>query len=132
LGEARQMAERAIALAQDAADQIHEAGAWSNLAESFVWSGDLLAAKPPCEKTLELFATTAPELLVSSFGFDLWMLSSALAGLLELMLGRPDRTLETEDRLVKRAGSSSHRYSKAFGMVLVSFNAILRRDLGKP
>jgi hypothetical protein len=130
-GEARQLAERAIALAQDGADRIHEAGARHNLAEYFVWSGDLLAAKPQCEKALELLATAAPESLISSFGFDLWMLCSALAGLVELLLGRPDHSLETEDRLLERAGSSSHRYSKTFGMFLVSSISTVRRHLGK-
>jgi tetratricopeptide (TPR) repeat protein len=131
-GEARQLAERAIALAsQDAADWIYEAGARHNLAESFVWSGDPLAAKPQCKKALELLATAAPELLVSSFGFDLWMLISALAGLVELLLGRPDHSLETEDRLIERAKSSSHRYSKAFGTFLACSISTVRRDLGK-
>jgi tetratricopeptide (TPR) repeat protein len=130
-GEARPLAERAIALAQDAADRIHEAAARHNLAESFVWSGDPLAAKPQCEKALELLATAAPELLISSFGFDLWMLSSALGGLVELLLGRPDHSLETEDRLLERAGSSSHRYSRAFGIFLVCSISTVRRHLGK-
>jgi tetratricopeptide (TPR) repeat protein len=131
LGEARQLAERAIALAQSVGDQIQEAGAWHNLGESCFWSGDLLAAKARCDKALELFAAVPPEVLVRLFGFDLWMLSPCFARAVELILGRPDCSLEWEDRVVERAGSSSHMYSKAFGMFVASFTAMIRRDLSK-
>jgi tetratricopeptide (TPR) repeat protein len=130
-GEARQLAERAIALAQSVDDPIQEGGAWYNLAESFFWSGDLVAAKARCEKASELLADVAPELLVSSVGFDLWILSRGLMGFAELILGRPDCSLEWENRMVERAGSSCHIYSKTFGMVMASFIAIIRRDLAK-
>ena len=129
--EARQLAERAIALAQSVDDQIQEGGAWHNSAESCFWSGDLLAAKARCEKASELLAEIPPELLVSLFGFDVYTLSSWLAGLVEVILGRPNRSREWENRVVERAGSSSHAYSKAYGMVVVSFIATVRRDLGK-
>ena len=127
--EARELAERAIALAQSARNQIQEGGAWYNLAESLFWSGDLLAAKARSEKALEMLAGVPPELLVSLFGFDLWMLSSFILGAVESLLGRPDRSLDWEHRLLARAGSSSHLFSKAFGMSLVSLNATVRRDL---
>jgi hypothetical protein len=55
-GEARKLAERGIALAQSVGDQIQQAGAWHNLAESLFWSGDLLAARARGEKALELLA----------------------------------------------------------------------------
>jgi hypothetical protein len=42
-----------------------------------------------------------PELLVSLFGFDLWMLSSWILGAVELLLGRQDRSLDWENRLVE-------------------------------
>jgi tetratricopeptide (TPR) repeat protein len=129
--EARQLAERAMALAQSVDDQTQQAGAWHNLAESFFWSGDLLAAKARCEKASELLAGVTAEVLVSLFGLDLWILISWLAGLVEVILGRPDRSLEWENRVLERAGSSSHMYSKAFGMVVVSLSATIRRDLGK-
>jgi predicted ATPase len=129
--EARQLAERAIALAQSIGDQIQEAGAWHNLAESCFWSGDLVAAKQWCEKALGLLADVPPELLVSSFGHDLWMISSHIAGIVELILGRPDCLVEWENRLIERAGSSTHIYSKALGMVAASWITAIRRDLGK-
>jgi class 3 adenylate cyclase/tetratricopeptide (TPR) repeat protein len=129
--EARQLAEEAIALAQSVDDQILEGGAWHNLAESCFFSGDLVAAKARCEKALGLLANVPPELLVSLFGLDLWMISSHFAGVIELILGRPDRSLEWENRLVERAGSSSHVYSKALGMVAAGWIATVRRDLGK-
>jgi predicted ATPase len=78
-----------------------------------------------------LLANVPSELLVSSFGVDLWMVSSSVIASAELILGRPNRSLEWENRVVKRAGSSSHIYSKTFGMAMVSFIAIIRRDLGK-
>src|SRR5262249_5917918 len=40
--EARQLAERALALAQNVDDQIQEAAAWYNLGESCFWSGNLV------------------------------------------------------------------------------------------
>ncbi len=129
--EARQLAERAIGLAKSIGDQIQEAGAWHNLAESCFWSGDLVAAKQWCEKALGLLADVPPELLVSSFGHDLWMISSHIAGIVELILGRPDGLVEWENRLVQRAGSSTHMYSKALGMVAASWITAIRRDLGK-
>jgi class 3 adenylate cyclase/tetratricopeptide (TPR) repeat protein len=135
--EARQLTERGIALAHSIGDQIQEGGAWYNLAESFFWSGDLLAFKAQGEKASELLAGVPPEVLVSlfgfdlSFGFDLWMLVPWLAGLVELILGRPDRSLEWENRLVERAGSSSHIYSKAFGIFVANWIAALTRDLGR-
>jgi tetratricopeptide (TPR) repeat protein len=130
-GEARQLAEREIALAQSIDNQIQEAGAWETLAESFFWSGDLLAAQPRLEKALELLADVAPELLVSSFGFDLWTLSSSVLAVVELILGRPDRSLEWENRLVERAVSSSHMSSKALATNMTSWLAAMRRDLSK-
>jgi tetratricopeptide (TPR) repeat protein len=129
--EAWQLAERAITLAQSVDDRIQEGGAWYNLAESFFWSGDLLAAKARGEKARELLADVPPESLVSLFGLDLWINSSWIMATVELILGRPDCSLEWEYRLVERAESSSHMFSKAFGMVVVSFIATIRRDLGK-
>jgi class 3 adenylate cyclase/tetratricopeptide (TPR) repeat protein len=129
--EARQLAERAIGLAQSIGDQIQEAGAWHNLAESFFWSGDLVAAKERSEKALELLEQVRAEQLVSLFGHDLWMISSHIAGIIELILGRPDRLVKWENRLVERAGLSTHTYSKALGMVACSWITAIRRDLGK-
>ncbi len=129
--EARQLAERAIALAQSIGDQIQEAGAWHNLAESCFWSGDLVATKEWCEKALGLLADVPLELLVSSFGHDLWMITSHIAGIVELILGRPDCLVEWENRLVQRAELSTHMYSKALGMVAASWITAIRRDLGK-
>jgi tetratricopeptide (TPR) repeat protein len=129
--EARQLAEQGIALAQSVGDQIQEEGAWYNLGESFFWSGDLLAAKPRCEKALELLAAVQPELLVSLFGFDPWLNSANKLGGIELILGRPDCSLEWENRLGERGGSSSHMLSKALTMRMASHFAMLRRDLGK-
>lgn len=131
MGEARELAERAITLAQSAGDQIQEAGAWHNLAESLFWSGNLMAAKAPCKKSSELLAERAPELLLSLFGFDISTISSWLAGLVELILGRPDHSVVWENRLVERAGSSPHMLSKAYGLVVVSFIASVRRDIDK-
>jgi class 3 adenylate cyclase/tetratricopeptide (TPR) repeat protein len=130
-GEARQLAERGIALAQNVDDRIQEGGAWHNLAEAFFWSGDLLAAKARCEKALVLLAELSPELLVSLFGSDLWTLSSHFAGVVELILGRPDRSLESENRVLERAGSSSHMLSKAWAMFFASQIAVIRRDLSE-
>jgi len=130
-GEARLLAEQGIALAQSIDDQTQEGGAWHNLAESFFWSGDLLAARPRCEKALEILEKVPPELLVSLFGCDLWMLSPWLMGTSELILGRADRSRECENRIVERAGSSSHVYSKAGAMFVVSFVATVRRDLSE-
>jgi class 3 adenylate cyclase/tetratricopeptide (TPR) repeat protein len=129
--ELRQVSERGIALARSIGDQIQEGGAWHNLAESFFWSGDPLAAKTRCEKAWELLAPLPPESLVPLFGFDLWMFSSWILGLVELILGRPNRSLEWQNPVLERAGSSSHMLSKAFGMITVSDLAILRRDLGR-
>ena len=129
--EARQLAERAIALAQSVDDQVQGAGAWHNLGESNFWSGDLVEAKARCEKASELLTDVPSELLVSLFGIDLRILISWLAGLVELILGTPERSLEWENQLVERAGSSPHMYSKAFGMVVVSLSATIRRDLSK-
>jgi tetratricopeptide (TPR) repeat protein len=129
--EARQLAEEAIALAQSVDDQIQEGGAWHNLAESCFFSGDLVAAKARCEKAFGLLADVPPELLVSLFGLDLWMISSHFAGVVELILGRPDRSLEWQNRLVERAGSSSHMYSEALGMLAAGWIATNRRDLGE-
>ena len=131
LNEARELAERAIALAQGVPDQIQEGGAWYNLAESLFWSGDLLTAKARSEKAWEMLEGVPPELLVSLFGFDLWMLNSWLLGAVELLLGRPDRSLDWENRLLERAGSSSHVFSKAIGIFVASWTASLRRDFGK-
>jgi predicted ATPase len=127
LNEARELAERAIALAQSARNQIQEGGAWYNLAESLFWSGDLLAARARSEKASEILGGAPPELLVSLFGSDLWMLSSFILGAAESLLGRPDRSLDWEHRLLARAGSSSHLFSKAFGMSVVSLNATVTR-----
>src|SRR5262249_54224517 len=69
--------------------------------------------------------------LVSLVGVDLWMISSWVMGLTELILGKPDRSREWENRLVERAGSSSHIYSKVWGMGSASIPATVRRDLGK-
>jgi tetratricopeptide (TPR) repeat protein len=129
LNEARELAERAIVLAERDHNQVQEGGAWYNLAESLFWSGDLLAAKARCEKALEMLGGVPPELLVSLFGSDLWMLSSFILGAVESLLGRPDRSLDREHRLLARSGSSSHIFSKAFGMSLVGLNATIRRDL---
>jgi class 3 adenylate cyclase/tetratricopeptide (TPR) repeat protein len=130
-GEARQLSERALALAQSIGDRIQEAGAWHNLAEACFWSGDLIGAKARCEKALGLLADVPPDLLVPSFGHDLWMITSHIAGIVELILGRPDCLVEWEDRLIKRAGSATHVYSKALGMVAVSWITAIRRDLSK-
>ncbi len=128
--EARQLAERAIALAQSIGDQIQEAGAWHNLAEACFWSGDLVAAKGHCEKALGLLGDVPPRLLVSSFGHDLWMITSHIEGIVELILGRPDCLVQWENRLVDRAESSTHMYSKALGMVAASWDTTIRRDFG--
>ena len=131
LGEARELAERAIALAQGVSNQIQEGGAWYNLAESLFWSGDLLAAKARSERAWEMLGGVPPELLVSLFGFDLWILNSWLVGAVELLLGRPDSSLDWGNRLVERAGSSSHVFSKAIGLFVASWTFQLRRDFGK-
>ena len=73
----------------------------------------------------------AADLLISLFGLDLWVLSSWTLGKVELLLGRPDSSLEWQNRLVERAGSSSHGYSKASGMLVAGWTASLRRDLDK-
>ena len=131
LNEARKLAERAIALAQGVANQIQEGGAWYNLAESLSWSGDLLAAKARAERAWEMLGGVPPDLLISLFGLDLWVLSSWILGKVELLLGRPDSSLEWQNRLVERAGSSAHVYSKASGMLVAGWTASLRRDLDK-
>ena len=58
-GEVRLLAEQGTALAQSIDDQTQEGGAWHNLAESLFWSGDLLAARPRCEKALEILEESA-------------------------------------------------------------------------
>jgi tetratricopeptide (TPR) repeat protein len=131
LNETRKLAERAIALAQGIPDQIQEGGAWYNLAESLFWSGDLLTAKARSEKAWEMLEGVPPELLVSLFGFDLWLLNAWLLGAVELLLGRSDRSLDWENRLLERAGPSSHVYSKAIGIFVASWTASLRREFGK-
>jgi tetratricopeptide (TPR) repeat protein len=128
-GEARQLAERAIALAQSVDDQVQEAEAWYNLGESFFRSGDLLAAKARCQKVSELLAAVPSELLVQLFGCDMWIVSCWVVGNAELILGRPDRSLEWENRVVECTGSSSHMYSKALAMFAVSQIAAVKRDL---
>jgi tetratricopeptide (TPR) repeat protein len=127
--EARDLAERAVALAQTAGDPMLGSGAWHNLAETYFWPGDVQTAQVHEERAIGLCENIPPQALICSYGIDLWILTSWILSWINLILGRSEQGIQWERRLVERARSSSHPYSKALGMILAGISAQIRRDL---
>src|SRR5207245_1728549 len=65
---------------------------------------------------------------IRAYGFDLSTLLPSLMGLVELLLGWPERAIQWEHRTIERAHSSSHPYSQALGLVLVSLQRCVLTD----
>jgi class 3 adenylate cyclase/tetratricopeptide (TPR) repeat protein len=129
LQEARDLAERAVTLAQTAGDPMLESGAWHNLAETYFWAGDVQTARVHAERAIALCDNIPPQALIRSCGFDQWILTSIFLSFIDVILGRPDQGIQWERRIVERARSSSHPYSKALGMMVAGLSAQIRGDL---
>jgi class 3 adenylate cyclase/tetratricopeptide (TPR) repeat protein len=128
LKEAREVAERAVALAQTAADPILQSGAWHNLAETYYWPGDVQTARVHAQRAIALCENIPPQALIRSCGFDQWILTAGFVSFIHVILGRPEQGVHLERRVVERARSSSHPYSKALGMMLAGLSAQVRGD----
>jgi tetratricopeptide (TPR) repeat protein len=126
--EARTLAERAVTLADSGKDRILEIGAQDNVAECCLWSGDLRTARPYFARAVALCAEMSQTELIKAYGFDLWTIPSSLLGLVELLLGWPERGEQLVRRTIERARSNSHPYSQALGLVVVSLQRSLRGD----
>ena len=111
--EARDLAERAVALAQTAGDPMLESGALHNLAETYFWPGDVQTAQVHEERAIALCENIPPQALICSYGLDLVELTSWILSWTNLILGRSEQGIQWERRLVERARSSLHPYSRA-------------------
>jgi class 3 adenylate cyclase/tetratricopeptide (TPR) repeat protein len=126
LREARTLAE-SVATPQGT-DPIFEACSLENLGECYWWSGDLHKARPYFKRVLEICEMTSPSSLIPIASFDLGMMPAVFLAMTDLLLGWPDRALQLYDRLVKRAQSSAHPYSRFLGLVLAAWALQVRGD----
>jgi class 3 adenylate cyclase/tetratricopeptide (TPR) repeat protein len=129
LREARTFAEPVATQLEGLADPLLEACSLENLGECYWWSGDLRKARPYLKAALEICEMTSPSSLIRSAGFDLWILPAVFLAMTDLLLGWPDRTLESYDRLVKRATSSPQPYSRFMALLLAGWIQQVRGDL---
>jgi tetratricopeptide (TPR) repeat protein len=128
VGEARELAERAVVLAAGARNLILELGARGNLAESCFWSGDVKLARAHAERALALSENLQPEALIRSFGYDMWFDATMIMALTHLLLGLPDQATRWQRRIAERAMSTSHPFSQSLGMAISSWTAQLQDD----
>jgi tetratricopeptide (TPR) repeat protein len=126
--EARRVADRAVILADHAKDPILEAGAQEMLGECCLWIGDVRAARPCVARALALCQDLSATALIRAYGFDLWAILPLLLGIVDLLLGWPDRGMHVEGRAIERAQSSSHPYSHALGLVVAALHRWIRGD----
>jgi tetratricopeptide (TPR) repeat protein len=106
-----------------------ESGAWSNLAETYYWLGDVQTARVHAERAIALCDNISPQAVIRSCGFDQWILTSSILSTINMILGRPDQSIQWERLIVERARSSSHPLSQALGMMGAGFSAQIRGDL---
>ncbi len=128
LTEAREVAERAVTVAQRLGDPLLESAAYSNLGETYFWSGDLPTAHVCFERAFDLLDHVSPQALTRSVGYR-WMLIAAFLSVQNLILGRPEQVIAWGERIAERARSSSHPYRKAFGLMLAAWAGHIRGDL---
>jgi tetratricopeptide (TPR) repeat protein len=126
--EARTLAERAARLADDAKDQILEAGAQENLGECCFWTGDLQTARAYFERALACCEDASRQALIRLYGFDLSTLPPPFLGLVELLLGWPERAMQWDCRTIEQVRSTAHPYSQALGLVIASLQRCIRAD----
>jgi tetratricopeptide (TPR) repeat protein len=126
--EARSLVERAVTFSNRTRGQMLEVGVQENLAECCFWTGDIRTARPYFERVLAHCEEMSPSALIRQYGFDLWIMPGPLLGIVELLLGWPERAMQLERRTIQRALSSSHPYSRALGLVFASWQRSLRGD----
>ena len=113
LSEARELAERALGLAQGSVEPVIGLGVLHNIAESSFWSGNFEKSHRHEEQAFALCQEISPEALISAYGMDWWLVSAMFLAATEVLLGRPGRTVQMEMRIAERAEASSHPFSKA-------------------
>jgi tetratricopeptide (TPR) repeat protein len=100
LPEARDLAERAVALAQTARDPMLESGAWHNLAETYFWPGDVQTARVHAERAIALCDNIPPKALIRSCGFDQWILTSIFLSAISVIAEPQGRTSTSRGLLI--------------------------------
>jgi predicted ATPase len=130
LSEARELAERALALAEGAGgvEPLLEMGVWYNVAESSFWFGEFRKSIRHVDRAFALCRDISPESLIHAYSVDWWLAVTFYLAATESLLGRPARGAEWERRIVERAESNVHPFSKAVGLCFAALNATLRRD----
>ena len=126
LGEAHQLAQRSLTLANVVEDPVQKIGAWHNVGETCFWTGRLKQSRSYLEQAFRLYEATSPEDLIRSFGSDLWLATAFFLLVADLILSGPENTLAWETQISRRAAASKHPYSKALGMLFVQQSAVLR------
>ena len=120
-GELTKTAERAVTLADHVKDRVMESGAHEILGECRLWTGDLRAAPPSFKHALALSEDIPPPLLIRTFGFDLWAIAHVFLAIADLVLGWPERAMQSVRLALERAHSSPHLFSHALVLIAASF-----------
>jgi len=126
LGEAHQLAQRSLTLAQVVEDPVQKIGSWHNIGETYFWTGRLKQSRAYFERAFELFEAATPEHLIRSFGADLWLATAFFLSATDLILSGPGKTIEWEAQIARRANASRHPYSKAVGLLYIQHLSVLR------
>jgi class 3 adenylate cyclase/tetratricopeptide (TPR) repeat protein len=126
LREALKLAQRSLTLAKVVKDPVQKIGSWHNAGETYFWTGKLAQSRPYLERAFQLYEATSPAELIRSFGVDLWIATAFFLLVTDLMLSEPEKVIEWERLITRRAGASKHPYSRALGLLLVQHSAVLR------
>jgi len=126
LRDAFQLAQRSLTLARVVKDPVQKIGSWHNVGETYFWNGKLQQSRPYLERAFHLYEATSPQDLIHSFGVDLWLATAFFLLVTDLILSEPDKVIEWETLIARRAGASKHPYSRALGLLLVQQSAVLR------
>jgi class 3 adenylate cyclase/predicted ATPase len=117
LRAARELARQSLSLAERVQDTTLILAAHYNLGELCSWVGELTQAHEHLEHANALYDPRQHASLEAIYGFDLSLMTTAMAVLVECLLGRPDQALKRARAALKRASALSHPLSRAVASV---------------
>jgi tetratricopeptide (TPR) repeat protein len=124
--EAREYAERCVALAEQQGDTGLLLMGRNNLGEVLARCGELRAAREQLRGALELFDSRRHAYLASEFGVDPRVWLSVFLAVVELMMGFWDRAREETEAGMRQARAQSERHSVNLSVALMKASTLAR------
>jgi tetratricopeptide (TPR) repeat protein len=116
MGEARQLGEELLRLAQDVGDRVHALYAWQVHARSIMWMGRFREALTESQRVTEIYDEQIDSRLAFQYGYDPAVSALSTIAYMYRELGYLDRAAKSTDECIGLARRIGHPHTLSFAL----------------